>query len=370
MGWKMFKVMIVDDMEIMRRQIRRLPLWGDVSGFVIVSEAEDGEEALKKLQIEPVDLLITDISMPRINGIELLKESQERCLATCVVFLSEHSEFNFAKEAISHGIFEYLVKPVKHEELKELLEKVKQYIQEKNKTQINLKNLETKLLEKIEIYYPTNQSASIIKYISEGDSNVIGTIQVMVEDVFASVGHDNMKATLVLQRVYNEIFLEVKSNHGWIEKFIDTKLIADINLTQYVNIDLIKQKIIENLETLISVINKFILSSKKSPVIKEICTYILHNLETEINMGKISEVLFLSKNYIGDLFKQETGITVGEYITIVKMERAKKIIIEETLKSYEIAHKLGYNNAEYFGKLFKKHTGFSPIEFKNTHKKH
>jgi two-component system response regulator YesN len=108
------------------------------------------------------------------------------------------------------------------------------------------------------------------------------------------------------------------------------------------------------------------LYSKKSPLIKEICTYIINNIEEEINMTRISEALFLTKNHIGDIFKQETGMTVGEYITMMKMERAKLLLTKEDLKSYEAAHKLGYNNAEYFGKLFKKHTGLSPMEFKNS----
>jgi two-component system, response regulator YesN len=361
----MFKVVIVDDMEVMRRQIKRLPLWGEETGFSIIDEAEDGQEALEKLQVQPVDLLITDIRMPRINGIELLREVQERSLASCVVFLSEHSEFNLAKEAIQYGIFDYLVKPVNKEELKNLLEKVKKRIEEEKKAQIQMKNLEDKLVEKIDVYYPDNQLDSIVKYISEGDRDAIDAVEAMVEDTFAALGHDMMKTALVLQRAYHEVYGEVKSKHEWIKDFIDTKLIADISLTQYNNIDLVKSKIIEEVENLISIINKFILTSKKSPLIREICNYIIHNVHSEVNMGKISEALFLTKNYIGDIFKQETGMTVGEYITMVKMERAKQLMREKALRNYEIANKLGYNNVEYFGKLFKKHTGFSPVEFKN-----
>lgn len=362
----MIKVMIVDDMEVMRRQIKRLPLWGETTGFFIVSEAEDGQEAIEKLQVEPVDLLITDISMPKVNGIELLKETQEKCLASCVVFLSEHGEFSYAKEAIQHGIFDYIVKPVNQEELKELFKKVKKHIEEKKKTQTNIKSLENKLMEKIDLYYPINQINTIVKHISEGHGDDIECIQAMVDDTFAALNYDSMKSALVLQRAYNEIYLNINANHEWMKYFIDTRTIGDVRLTEYDNVDLIKEKIIERIETLISIINKFILSSKKSSLIKEICNYIVYNIETEINMRKISEALFLSKNYVGDIFKQETGMTVGEYITMVKMERAKQLITQESLKSYEVAHKLDYNNVEYFGKLFKKYTGLSPAEFKNT----
>lgn len=347
----MLKVMLVDDIEIMRKQIKRLSIWKENSDFVIVSEAGDGQEALEKLQAEPVELLITDISMPVVNGIELLREVKEKSLASCVVFLTEHSEFSFAKEAIKHGVFDYLVKPVNEEELKELLKKVKKYIEEKN---AGVKNL----------VYSESKLESIVKAISEGDAALRENIEVVIKNTFAASNEDVKAAALVLQKIYGEIYMRVKANNKWLDKLIDEKELSDISLTRCDSLDLINTKLIERIELLVSVINKFILSSKKSPLIKEICTYIINNMEKEINMTRISEALFLTKNHIGDIFKQETGMTVGEYITMIKMERAKLLLTKEDLKSYEAAHKLCYNNAEYFAKLFKKHTGLSPMEFK------
>jgi two-component system, response regulator YesN len=363
---KMYTVMIVDDMEIMRRQIRRLPLWGESTGFSIASEAMDGQDALEKLEIQAVDLLLTDISMPRINGIELLKEVQERSLASCVVFLSEHSEFNFAKDAIQYGIFDYLVKPVNQEGLQNLLDKVKKHIEQKKMTYLHIKNLEDKLTESIDVYYPTTQINSIIQRIVSGDKNALDTVETMVNETSEAMNYDRLKTALMLQRAYDEIYATIKASQGWIEQFLDLNPFEDLSLSYYNTIEEMKKKIIQNIESLVLIINKFILRSKKSHLVTEICHYCINNVEAEISMGKISETLFLTKNYIGDLFKQETGITVGEYITLVKMERAKKLIAEDTLRSYEIAYRLGYSNAEYFGKLFKKHTGLSPLEFKTT----
>lgn len=362
----MFKVMIVDDIEVMRRQIKRLPLWGESTGFNIIDEAEDGQEALCKLQSQPVDLLITDIKMPRINGIELLKEVNENSLATCVVFLSEHSEFNFAKEAIQYGIFDYLVKPVKADELENLLQKVKNYIEEQEKAKTQLKKLEEKLMEKMDVYYPTGHINSIVQYILYGNKKGTEVIESMVEDTAAALGYDTMKTAIVLQRAYNEILINIKESHGWIEEFIDITSFDDINLTKYEDIDSIKKKMKEVLETIKLIIDRFIIDSNKTPLIKEICIYVLRNVEKDISITKISEVLFLTKNHIGDIFKQETGMTLGEYITMVKIERAKQLVIEGDLKNYEIAQNLGYRDVEYFGKLFKKNTGLTPMEYRNT----
>jgi two-component system, response regulator YesN len=361
--------MIVDDMEIMRKQIKRLPIWGESSEFCITVEAEDGQDALFKLQRQNVDLVITDIKMPRINGIELLKEVNENCLASCVVFLSEHSEFTFAREAIQYGIFDYLVKPVNPEELEDLLKKVKKNIEEKRKSQNQVKKLEEKLMEKIEIYYPSNHINSIIKYVFEGNIKVIEIVSIMVEDTFAALEGDSMKTALVLQKAYIEIWEAIKTRHNWIEQFVDMDYYNEIFLTQYNNIDLMKKELIEVIESIIALRNRFILHSKKSLLIEEICEFSVRNVEKKISLVKISDALFVTKNYIGDVFKKETGMTVGEYITKIKLERAKQLVAKSSLKSYEIAERLGYSDVEYFGKLFKKYTGVSPIEFKNMIKK-
>lgn len=364
----MLKVMIVDDMEIMRRQIKRLPVWGNDAEFIIIDEAEDGQEAINKLQAEPVDLLISDIKMPRVDGIELLKEVYENNLATCTVFLSEHSEFSFAKEAIKYGIFDYLVKPVKLEELRNLLKKAKDYIVEKETEKIKLKSLEDKLVEKLEVYYPVEHIDLIIQHISNGNKQIDKAISNMVDETIIIFENDITKTAIVLQKAISEIFIGVEENHEWIEKFTCTDFYTDINLTNYSNVDLMKKSIIEIFQTIISIINKFVLNSKKSPLIKEICMYTIRNIENNISITTISEALFLTKNYIGDVFKHETGMTLGEYITMVKVERAKLLVIDGSLKNYEIAQKLGYKDSEYFSKVFKKYTKLTPIEFRSKNK--
>ncbi len=362
----MYKVMIVDDMEIIRRQIKRLPLWGEETGFHIVEEAEDGKDALDKLQKQSVDLLITDIKMPRIDGVELLKEVDEHQLARCVVFLSEHSEFSFAKEAIQYGIFDYLVKPVQREELQKLLLKAQQYIEEEREKESQLKKLEDRLSEKLEVYYPEHHIESIIQYISAGDAQqALPAIEAMVKDTGAALERDPIKTAVLLEKSYGEILKGIYQHHQWLDQFVDKALLVNINLTNCGDIEAMKVHIVAALGILEATIAQLILRGKKSPLIAEICSYVLENVEQSISISTISEVLFLTKNYIGDLFKQETGMTIGEYITMVKMERAKQLIAEGTLRNYEVADRLGYKDAEYFGKLFKKNVGLSPMEFKN-----
>ena len=98
------------------------------------------------------------------------------------------------------------------------------------------------------------------------------------------------------------------------------------------------------------------------------CEYIEKNFQENINLNKISNYVSLSKNYFCNIFKKETGITIWDYLLRIRMEEAKRMLLETEQKTYEISEKVGYDDPSYFGRLFKKYTGFTPIEFRDSSK--
>ena len=96
------------------------------------------------------------------------------------------------------------------------------------------------------------------------------------------------------------------------------------------------------------------------------CEYIEKNFQENINLNKISNYVSLSKNYFCNIFKKETGITIWDYLIRIRMEEAKRMLLETEQKTYEISEKVGYDDPSYFGRLFKKYTGFTPIEFRDS----
>ena len=96
------------------------------------------------------------------------------------------------------------------------------------------------------------------------------------------------------------------------------------------------------------------------------CEYIEKNYQEDINLNKISNYVSLSKNYFCNIFKKETGITIWDYLIRIRMEEAKKMLLETEQKTYEISELVGYDDPSYFGRLFKKYTGFTPIEFRDS----
>ena len=99
------------------------------------------------------------------------------------------------------------------------------------------------------------------------------------------------------------------------------------------------------------------------------CEYIEKNFQENINLNKISNYVSLSKNYFCNIFKKETGITIWDYLIRIRMEEAKKMLLETEQKTYDISEKTGYDDPSYFGRLFKKYTGFTPTEYRENKKK-
>jgi two-component system response regulator YesN len=122
----MIKVMIVDDEPYIRQGLKILINW-EQHGFVICEEAANGTEAVKKLEQAEVDLIITDIKMPGMDGIELIEYTQEHISKNIkFIILSGFYEFEYAKKAIKYDVADYVLKPVQKDELLKVLEEYKE----------------------------------------------------------------------------------------------------------------------------------------------------------------------------------------------------------------------------------------------------
>lgn len=116
----MCKIMIVDDEKLIVNGIKSIFDWGKLD-LQIEQIAYDGWEALEKYKNNPVDIVITDITMPKMNGLELIENIKKINSTTKFIILSGFDDFNYAKKAISLGIENYILKPINEEELKSTL---------------------------------------------------------------------------------------------------------------------------------------------------------------------------------------------------------------------------------------------------------
>lgn len=123
----MYTVVVADDEEELRRAIIRRVDWESI-GFEVVGEAENGIEALEQVERKKPDLLLTDIRMPFVSGIELARQVREIRPTTQIAFLSGFDEFSYAQQAIQYNIISYMLKPITMADLTEELKKIKQKI--------------------------------------------------------------------------------------------------------------------------------------------------------------------------------------------------------------------------------------------------
>lgn len=123
----MYKVVIADDEPLIIKGLRKLIDWKAVNA-TIVGEASDGAELLTMIETLRPDIVVSDIAMPKVSGIDVIRHVHEHYKDTRVIFLSGHQEFAYAQAAIKCGAIDYLIKPVRGEELEGAILKAKKSI--------------------------------------------------------------------------------------------------------------------------------------------------------------------------------------------------------------------------------------------------
>lgn len=120
----MWKVLLVEDESLIRKGIRMTVNWGALN-CMVVGEAENGEEGLKAVSALHPDLIITDLRMPKMDGLEMLKKLREEGNEAAVIVLTAYDQFSYARSALRLGVVDYLLKPFHDGELEETILRIK-----------------------------------------------------------------------------------------------------------------------------------------------------------------------------------------------------------------------------------------------------
>lgn len=522
----MYKVFLVDDESIILEGLRHIINWRDYE-LEIVGQSTSGTDALSFLKTKNVDILITDIKMPQMDGLTLINEVKKKSPGTKFIVLSGYNEFDFVKKGIILGIENYLLKPINVEELKSTLKntikKIKSsfymelnynenfntlknnilyrwvtgcidHIELKNRSELLHMNIECSFytvcivkaafrsdfngdssdippfstiysriysitfqkdfyicfdsLEKnFILLYGTDSPDSDVEFLNSKLSDLIKDLNdISGLDVFITVGEfekgfanvyksfsqaKNMQEYRLLNAAGSKIYfyscpnndsfeekshykadynlftkLLLSKNKEGVNDFIDSvfcnlqkcpkitpsdihnyciEMIIHINKTvwnfEYANI----QKENDYKEIFISLLNLHTLDQLKSfikniaenalnclisdnehlsPVIRQVMNYINSNYAQELSLKTLSHKLNINPAYLGQLFQKETGQPFNEYINYFRMEKAKQLLLNTNLTATEISKKIGFNDPNYFFRLFKKKMGIPPSELR------
>lgn len=338
----MYRLMIVDDREIFRRKFKRYRAFQNNPLFDISFEASNGEEALKLLRENEVDVVVTDIRMPVMNGLELLAEIKKEALCDCVVMLSEYADFSYAREGIVLGAFDYWVKPIQEEKLSEDLDRVYQYLEKQQKNeQVSIPELS--ILAKAIVLndeYLDDILSTICKKVRDLDANNENDIGYQIREIYQK----NIVPGIIKQY----------------EELKDFLVFEQYQCRQEENWEISFKK---NIHQLAEDISRFALFGSHE-LIQSICRDILLNIENNISLEMFAEQYHISKTYLSYLFKKEVGNSFVKYVTEVKIARAKVLLNTSDIKIYEISSRLGFEDSEYFSRIFKSVAGVTPTVYR------
>lgn len=146
----MYKVLIVDDEYYFRQALKISLPWSEL-GFQIAGEAKNGAEALEQMtELEP-DVVLVDMNMPIMDGLEFIHKAKERDQTTKFLVLSGHSEFVYARQARQLGVVNYVLKPINEEELQSSLLDIKELIRTERLGKLELDDLRRQASEGLSV---------------------------------------------------------------------------------------------------------------------------------------------------------------------------------------------------------------------------
>ncbi|PUU90459.1 MULTISPECIES: response regulator [Halanaerobium] len=375
-----FKLLLVDDEKPIRKKLINNTDW-KAEGYQIFAAA-NGEEALKIIMEKGIDILVTDIQMPKLSGMNLIEEAKRSGSHLKVIVISGYAEFEYAQKSIRFGVNDYLLKPFRSKKLLEVVNKAKEeLIKEKDNEQrlavlrgeissyINENKLDTIYNWLIDDQFFQHQSLimdridleAVLKRGSKED--VLETVNKIIEELKAA-DLNKEKLFVVLNNLILESFKIIKDLDYQAEdlmEIIDKERIENLNYEQIKEIEIILKEFLLRLHNLIS----FKPGEKNAEIISEMKAYIAENYQDGITLSELARKFNLSAGHLSNLFHEESGESFSDYLNMIRLNKAKELLKTTDDKIYQIADQLGFNDAYYFSSWFKKMVGASPTTYRD-----
>ncbi|WP_243662882.1 response regulator [Hydrogenispora ethanolica] len=416
----MLKVLIVDDDEVIRLGIAKNIRWEE-HGFQVAATAENGLEGLELAKTHKPHIVLTDIRMPFMDGLEMSERIHEGLPRAKVIFLTAYDDFEYARKALHLKANGYILKYAANQEILDAVIKARaELIEERNwrerSDRANLllrrqflndllrgKVAEAQLAEEANLFnisFPGRQFCVAALAVAEPENGAAGKDQRDPELSFQSIynvcgefiAEEGRVIALVEARPYLQLIFNCKESDAESnDRIVDAleeiqqrlknrlKMTLDIGVGNLYegprNIPLSYQEALQALEMRTILKKSGIIhidsirhnESSQVAVFKKIVDYVYRNFnQKNLSLNQIAKEVHVSHTYICTLFKKYMRVNLSEYLMQTRVEKAKELIRNTDLKTYEVAEKVGYSNAQYFSVLFKKYTGYTPTEFRNS----
>lgn len=347
----MLKVLLVDDNVRVVEGLKRHIPWSQ-TGCECVGTASNGEEALALARTLFPNVVITDVRMPIIDGLELCSVLQAEMPGIHLIVISAYDDFDYAKDAMLCGVENYILKPIDGKKINELAAMLAninvsagQYAQ--NISTFTNSTLENELLESLKTANHEKLIATIESIILKDDTK-------------------SFKATVDVALSLIRLLHSFIERMGLPQDVIGKTLEDSIRQLQFmVSVEMAFSFIISEYCALCDyIINNKMINAQK--MFERVKTYIDKSFtDPDLSTNVISKRFNISQSYLCHIYKSFTNSSINVYITELRIDRAQELLIGTKLSVVEISKQVGYLDPHYFAKVFKKIKGISPTEIRN-----
>lgn len=351
----MFKLVIVDDEERIRSGLKKFVNWNAI-GFDCVADFEDGAEAIAYIQQHEADVILTDIRMAQISGIEIARYVYERCPQTKVVINSGYTQFEYAKRAIEYKVEHYLIKPTNIEETKTVFLNIRDaLLSERGKaSKVQAQSPESSLYATIKHYCP-----AIVDGMKEGNLNKVVELYGEFLDEIVRKQSDLLHLFAIDLFISIESAFSVKGTDLY--KLTGGRFDYRLLSTKQNVTDLRLAGSHVLMETIACLSGST--ADNTSLLLMKAQAYMKANFHKDISLEDVASAAFVSPSYFSRLYKQQTGETFIEYLTRLRLAKAVELLQQRKQKIYEISELVGYKSSKYFNLQFKQAMGCTPKEY-------
>ncbi|KQX48588.1 response regulator transcription factor [Paenibacillus sp. Root444D2] len=334
----MARIFIVDDEPIIGIGLKTLI--GEYKRFSEIDTFSDGVSALSNIMANPPDVVLTDIRMPRMDGLELCRNIQQLKLFTKVVVLSGYGDFAYAQKCMSYGVQEYLLKPITEIELFPVLDKV-------------LAMREAALISFTLFEQWADQLEEAVWMLDKLRANEL--LEVGKRELFP-VETDIQQ----YQRVYDAVRLLLKKLNARGTYRVEVKPLFEENTVTTITYEWFQAEIGIWIQRL-SEYRKH----ERINVLEAAIQYIdEHLFEEELSLDMVAGKLGVTPTYFSHYFKKNTNETFVQYRMRKRIDKAKQLLAVPHYKILDIGAEVGYDSYPHFSRVFKKATGYSPTEYR------
>lgn len=337
----MVQVMLINQEFLFQKAFHRM--MDDMREYHLIGVAETGIQAMDMMNAYRPGIIFADAILGLENGIQLCKKIKEKFPETIIYILSNYCNFNLMKESMYAGIEDFILKPLSRLQLESLLK-------ESQNGKITEKDREEKEREEKDMI-----EEELFSAIDDKDyKRACISSDKLIDYIYSSTDGTNRKEKL--ESIVSHLFYvlpmmdQTQKNH-YIQKYrLTSKILNKKGLCQFWMIQIVTEIFRQ-------------LCIVKYTHMNRAFQYIENNLKEEISLTELSEQAGISNGYLSRIFKKYYHISVVDYIHLRKLHMAKYYMIVSEMNISDISFMMGYSEAGYFCKIFKKYEGMTPSAY-------